>query len=144
MSLEDPKELKRRLVQEGFQIYRTLADRVVLAERVRDNLIMESGVAAGLSRDVYVTVRAQRRDFPQASEAQLFEHARELATQPLGRGYLEHASNVVPVHDPGDPNKILDTRFEITLKRPIADDAELFNELRFLLSLKKSSAPDEG
>ncbi len=43
-----PVELKRALVREGFEIYRTAGPFVLLAERVRDNLIMDSGVALGL------------------------------------------------------------------------------------------------
>ena len=41
-----PAELKKTLVARGFEVYRTLGDQVVLADRVRDNLIMDSGVAA--------------------------------------------------------------------------------------------------
>lgn len=42
-----PVELKRALVREGFEIYRTAGHFVLLADRVRDNLIMDSGVALG-------------------------------------------------------------------------------------------------
>jgi len=143
MSSEDPKELKRRLVAAGFQVYRTLKDRVLLAERVRDNLIMESGVAAGLSHEVFLTLRAQQRDFPHASESELFEHARGLGAQPLGRGYQEHSTHVELVEDPADRTTILDTWFEITLKKSVADDAELFLELHYLLGLKKKTASNE-
>ena len=39
-----PQQLKKALVDAGFIIFRTLADEVMLAERVRENLIMDSGV----------------------------------------------------------------------------------------------------
>lgn len=140
----DPKELKRLLTQAGFEVYRTLKDRVLLAERVRDNLIMDSGVAAGLSHNAFVMLRAERRDFPHASEAEMFEHARALGKVPLSRGYSEDSVNVQVIHDPGDSTKVLDTWFEITLSRPTADEAELISELRFLLALKKNTAPEEA
>ena len=41
-----PADLKKTLVARGFEVYRTLGDQVVLADRVRENLIMDSGVAA--------------------------------------------------------------------------------------------------
>lgn len=49
MPLTSPVELKRALVREGFEIYRTAGRFVLLADRVRDNLIMDSGVALGLA-----------------------------------------------------------------------------------------------
>src|SRR5690606_21407517 len=40
-----PRDLKKTLSAQGFQIYRVFGSSVLLAERVRENLIMDSGVA---------------------------------------------------------------------------------------------------
>jgi len=47
MPVPTPAELKKALTAEGFEIYRTTGDRILLADRVRDNLIMDSGVSVG-------------------------------------------------------------------------------------------------
>ncbi len=74
-----PSELKKLLSNAGFEIYRTAGDRVELADRVRDNLIMDSGVsvlAAGGELVVRFITRAQASEFTGESEEQLFERAR--------------------------------------------------------------------
>ena len=40
----NPRELKKALVSSGFEVFRTMPDHVVLAERPRENLILDSGV----------------------------------------------------------------------------------------------------
>ena len=61
-----PSELKKALQAQGFEIYRTTPHEVMLADRVRDNLLMDSAVAVGVGEEfvVSVTVRAQSSDFP--------------------------------------------------------------------------------
>jgi hypothetical protein len=61
-----PQQLKKALVGAGFQVFRTLGDEIVLAERVRENLIMDSGVRLKASEPLQVKVifRAQRGHFP--------------------------------------------------------------------------------
>ena len=135
--------LKKSLVAEGFEIYRTSPNFVVLADRVRDNLLMDSGVAvvqdAGLG--VRMIVRAQALDFPNTGADALFERARSLAAAARDRGYAEVQSQEVRVQDPGDPNRTLDTWYEITYHRGVANEAELYDELRFALGLKKTVEP---
>jgi len=77
MSASTPSELKKLLLAEGFEVYRTLSDQIVLADRVRDNLIMDSGVAARLGGEpgVRFVVRAQGSEFPTDSTAQIFDRA---------------------------------------------------------------------
>lgn len=128
-----PQELKKLLIAEGFEIYRTLGDRVVLADRVRDNLIMDSGVSAVTNNEglaVRFVVRAQSCDFPGESSESLFAHARRTASAATGNGYEEIAASVVPIHDPGDRERVLDTWYEVTFERPVADAATLMAELR--------------
>ncbi len=135
--------LKKSLVAEGFEIYRTSPNFVVLADRVRDNLLMDSGVAvvqeAGLG--VRMIVRAQALDFPNAAADSVFERARSLAAAARDRGYAEVQSQEVRVQDPGDPDRTLDTWYEATYHRGVANETELYAELRFALGVKKTAEP---
>jgi len=152
MPAVDTAELKRRLRAEGFEIYRTLEGRVLLAERVRDNLIMDSGVAAGPVAAaagtgeasggpcVFVTVRAQLGHFPGASWEIVLQHAWDLARAFEGRGYAAGEPATSDIRDPSHPDRTLDTIVEIPLVRPLADLDQLLAELRVALSLPRSSA----
>src|SRR3954470_21881351 len=144
MSPSTPSELKKLLLAEGFEVYRTQVDQIVLADRVRDNLIMDSGVSARLGGGprVRFTVRAQGSDFPTDSTEQILERARQLAGGAVARGYREVAANSVPVQDPGDSSQILDVWHEVAFEKSLADDIELIAELRYAISLEKTAAPD--
>jgi len=145
MPAADTAELKRRLRGEGFEIYRTLDGRVLLAERVRDNLIMDSGVAAGPSARgpdalcVFVTVRAQLSHFPGAAPDAVRAHAWDLAQSFQGRGYTAGEPAMSEMRDPSRPDRTLDTIFEIPLSRELDDAQDLLAELRVALSLPRSS-----
>ena len=142
MSPSTPSELKKLLLAEGFEIYRTLSDQIILADRVRDNLIMDSGVAARIGEvpRVRFTVRAQGSDFPADSPEQILDRARLMASQAAGRGYLEVSANSVEVRDPGDNSQTLDVWHEVAFERSLANDAELVAELRFALSNEKTAS----
>jgi len=147
MTVSDPAELKRKLRSEGFEIYRTIQSRVHLAERVRDNLIMDSGVAADLTEgdaglSVEVIVRAQASHFPGAEEAQIQSEVETLAKAFAEAGYAEEESLKTPVPDPSDPALSLDTSHEIRLRRPVTDLDSLYAELRNALSLPRSTGED--
>jgi sugar phosphate isomerase/epimerase len=135
-----PAELKKTLVARGFEVYRTLGDQVVLADRVRDNLIMDSGVAArpGAVLSVRFVVRAQASDFPSAKADELYARARECAAEARRRGYSEVGVAEVPVRDPGDASSTLDTWYEVSFERPVANEDELEQELRYALALEKT------
>ncbi len=133
-------ELKKTLAGLGFEIYRTLGSRVLLADRVRDNLIMDSGVSVmgGDSLTVRFVVRAQGNDFPSDSPDELFQRARRLGKGGTSRGYVEAESTVVPIRDPGDPDRTLDTWYEVSFEKPVADLDELVGELKYALGLAKT------
>jgi hypothetical protein len=135
--------LKISLIREGFEVYRTQGSRIVLAERVRDNLIMDSGVAAVASEPLAArfNVRAQESDFPGDSEEQLYGHAREQGRLALARGYVEVEQILVPVHDPGDRSRTLDTWYEVAFEKPVESERALFEELRYALQLDKTASP---
>ena len=146
MPLSDPSQLKRRLRAEGFEIYRTRERDVVLAERVRDNLIMDSGVAAIPAEDgrlgLRVIVKAQATHFPGASEDEVVVHAQQLAASFQALGYEAEEPRSRAMTDPGNPDRILDTAYEIPLRRPIESEEELLSQLRQALSMRRSSSDD--
>jgi len=132
-----PRELKRILAQRGFEIFRTTADEVVLADRVRENLLMDSGVAArsGDGLSVRLTVRAEAAAFPGEGEPELIARARRLAA--TLDGYSEVETRTVRIPDPGEPARTLDTWYELCLVRPVADLDELESALRAALALER-------
>ena len=140
MPLTSPRELKKTLIREGFEVYRTLSDRIVLADRVRDNLIMDSGVAVGMGEEysVHVVLRAQASDFPGEEPSALWERARQLAKGLSARGYTESDVKSVPILDPGDQTKTLDTWYEVGMSRTLGELADLVVELRFALGFDKT------
>jgi hypothetical protein len=136
-----PSVLKKALIAEGFEIYRTAPNQVTLADRVRDNLLMDSGVAV-VQADalaVRVTLRAQASNFPGESADGLLGRARALSAALVSRGYSEVGSETVPVRDPSDRTRTLDTWYEVSYELPVAEDAALYDELRFALGLPKNA-----
>jgi hypothetical protein len=131
--------IKKALVDAGFEVFRTRGEEIVLAERPRENLIMDSGVRLRLSEpyEVRVVLRAQKADFPNDDEPHLFERVRKLAAPALSDGFAEVSTAVTRVTDPGDAERTLDTFYEITFAKtiPALDDA--FVDLKFALSLDK-------
>ena len=141
MSPPTSSELKKLLLAEGFEIYRTLSDQIVLADRVRDNLIMDSGVAARIGDvpRVRFTVRAQGSDFPGDSAEQILDRARQMANSAAARGYHEVSAKSVAVQDPGDSSQTLDVWHEVSFERALDNDAELVAELHYALSIEKTA-----
>ncbi|HZF50061.1 MAG TPA: hypothetical protein VE093_15485 [Polyangiaceae bacterium] len=137
-----PAEMKRALIQAGFEVYATRGDVVHLADRVRENLIMDSGVfVRSASPAVGFIVRAQRSDFPHEGEEQLFDRARGLGKSALDRGYGEVKTAAREVRDPGDRARTLDTWCEVSFEKPLGDLAALMDEVRFALSFEKAVSP---
>ena len=139
-----PQQLKKALIASGFEVFRTLPQEVVLAERVRENLILDSGVRVGPLDDgrmrVRLVLRAQRTDFPSDEESTLFERVRTLAAPALADGFAETSTNVNAVKDPADPERTLDTFYELSLSREVATLEEAMPILKFALSLEKAVA----
>ena len=135
-----PSALKKSLVREGFEIYRTSPNLILLADRVRDNLLMEAGVAAveGETLAVRIVLRAHAIDFPGETPEGLFTRARALGDVIRKRGYQELRAEAVPVLDPSDKARSLDTWYEVSYELPVADETALFNELRFALGVRKT------
>lgn len=134
-------DFKKALVAAGFEVYRTRGDRVHLADRVRENLLMDSGVFVDASRStVGFIVRAQRSDFPSEADDRLFERARSLADAASSRGYAESLHEVRAVADPGDPARTIDTWCEIGFERQVSSVDAAIDEVRFVMSLEKAAS----
>jgi hypothetical protein len=139
-----PQQLKKTLVANGFEVFRTLADEVVLAERVRENLILDSGVRVAPLGDgklqVRLVLRAQRGDFPNEDESTLFERVRKLAEPAVAQGFAEVSTAVTAVKDPADASRTLDTFYEVNLAHDVATVEDAVTVLKFVLSLEKAVA----
>ena len=139
MSTFTPQQLKRALVDAGFTVFRTLPEEVVLAERVRENLIMDSGVRlrAAPTLEVRVVLRVQRGHFPGEDDAKLFERVRVLGAPAVTGGFREVAHHTSEVADPGDSTRMLDTFYEVVFARA-ADTLEAALEgIRFAFRLDR-------
>ncbi len=130
--------IKRALVDAGFEVFRTRGEEILLAERPRENLIMDSGVRLRLADplEVRVVLRAQKADFPNEDEAHLFDRVRHLAAA-LPAGFAEVGTSVTRVADPGDAERTLDTFYEITYAKSTAGLPDALHELRLTLGIEK-------
>lgn len=137
-----PQQLKKQLVASGFEVFRTLPEEVVLAERVRENLILDSGIRvaplASGAFQVRLVLRAQRADFPNEDEAALFARARLLAQPALDKGFAETTTNITAVKDPGDAERIVDTFYEVHLAQEVASLEDAVPVIKFVMSLEKA------
>jgi len=137
-----PQQLKKALVASGFEVFRTLPTEVVLAERVRENLILDSGVRLapldGGRLQVRLVLRAQKADFPNDDEAALFDRVRKLAEPAVAKGFAEQSTGVRAVSDPGDATRTIDTFYELFLSQDVASVDEAVPLLKLALSLEKA------
>jgi hypothetical protein len=137
-----PQQLKKALVASGFEVFRTLPEEVVLAERVRENLILDSGVRVAPIADgklqVRLVLRAQRADFPNEEEIALFERVRKLAEPAVEKGFAEVSTAVTAVKDPADASRTLDTFYEVKFAQDVGTVEDAVPVIKFVLSLEKA------
>lgn len=135
-----PNELKKQLIQAGLEVFRVQGSRVCLADRVRENLIMDSGVSVVVGDPLVVrlVLRAQASHFPGQSADALFGLARTLGGGVQSRGYREVETAVVPIKDPGGGPTTLDTWYEVAFEREVAE-ADVVEELKYALGVEKSA-----
>ncbi len=140
LSQLDVSTVKTALEGGGIEVYRSGADEIQIAERVRLH-IMDSGVRVFV-RDgvmhVRFTARSQRSDFPNAAAEDLFERVRSKVGTPAGeRGYVEQNICVQEVLDPMDESRVLDVWHEIVYEKAAAAVDELVDEVRWALEVEK-------
>jgi len=137
--LPQASRLKKVLVDAGFEVFRTRGEEIVLAERPRENLIMDSGVRLRMSEplEVRIVLRAQKADFPNEDDLHLFERVRKLAVEAVSAGFAEISTSVTRVADPGDTERTLDTFFEITYSKAAPALEAALAELKFAMGLEK-------
>jgi len=138
-----PQQIKKALVAAGFEVFRTQGDDIVLADRVRENLIMDSGVRLSSvngkgAMEIKVVLRCQRADFPGEEEGRMFDRVRSLAKPALALGFQEIGCIATKVTDPSDEARTLDTFYEVTFAKQVADMEAALEELRFLLNIDKT------
>ena len=140
------QDLKRTLMAAGLEVFRTRPDAVHLAERPRDNQILDAGISVRPTVDdatqsafeVRVVMRCQRSDFPREPAAALFERVRALAVDGLlSRGFEEIETREHRMPDPGDNEKTLDTWFELVFSRKVPDVSDAVTEAKLALKLEK-------
>jgi hypothetical protein len=131
--------LKKALIEAGFEVFRARGDEIVLAERPRENLIMDSGVrlCARDPLEVRVVLRAQKADFPNEDDAHLFGRVRTLAAAALVGGFTEVGTAMTRVEDPGDAERTLDVFYEITFSKAVAAMDAALDVLKFAMGLEK-------
>ncbi len=144
MTTHTPSDLKKALIARGFDVYSTKGGVIALAERVRENLIMESGVAVSVLEplQVRVSLRVQASRFPDESSDDLVSRARALGATLVAAGYAEESTAARAVADPSDPTRTLDTWYEVLLTRAVADIDMLEGELKRCLATDRSLAAD--
>ena len=138
-----PQQLKKALIQAGLEVYRTLGDEIVLADRPRENLILDSGVRVrtplnGTFR-LRLALRAEQSAFHGEGPDTLFDRARSLAGPAAAHGFSELGTQVIPMKDPVDPEKTLDTLYEVVYTLDVKTLEEAREEARFALGLEKSA-----
>lgn len=141
MSEPNVKALCDSLTQAGLEVYRTRAEvrEIQIAERVRLHL-MDSGVRVTYSDRLLVsfTARAQRSDFPSDPEALMHDRVRNtVGAVAKDRGFIEHEARIVPVTDPVDANRVLDTWYEVTFTKHLDDVGDVIETVRWALTVDK-------
>jgi hypothetical protein len=138
--MPNSSDIKRALRQAGFEVYRTHEGTVHLAERPRENLIMDSGVRVHIAElAVSFYARSEQRDFPGECAEELLERARKLGEPAVTRGYSERRVFVTEMPDPGDPERILDLWHQVQFEKQVDSIEEAMEEVRFAISLDKTA-----
>jgi hypothetical protein len=136
------KELRKTLVEAGFEVFRVKDDEVHLAERQNLHL-MEAGVRIRASQPyrITVTARAQRSDAPGFSPEALFELVRD-GVRPLTElGFEEVAVQSRELFSVSDNNQVLDIWYEITLGRSFETLDDAISGARRVLEVERYITP---
>lgn len=136
-----PQELKKALISAGFEVYRTAGEEVILADRARENLILDSGVRVRATEPIQVrlVMGIRRAQFPSDDERALFDRVRQLAAPLLDEGFSEVSTGVAPVTDPADASVTLDTFYEVVFAKEESAFEGALPTLKLALSIAKTA-----
>lgn len=133
-------DIKHALTEAGLHVYRASESEVSVAERVRENLIMDAGVSVRTNEPaVAFLTRARQTDFPNEERDALFKRAHMLGESATHRGYRETKRFVTAIPDPGDPSKTLDHWYEVRFEKSVENVKGVLAEVQFALSLAKTA-----
>ena len=115
----------------------------MLADRVRDNLILDSGVRVSANEANEVRVNlvmgVRHTQFPGENDQALFERVRRLAGPLLEAGFVEMGTSQSPVIDPSDATKTLDIFFDVTFGKNEATFDAALPALKVALEVAKTA-----
>jgi hypothetical protein len=148
-SPSDPKsaivETKRALREAGLQVYEVRDGCIALAERVRDNLILHSGIAVcPATWTVRVTVRAQSLHYPGQSQERIALQAEELGLPFQARGFSKLGASSHDVGDPSHPGRTIDVVHAVTFQRPCASWDEALEEIHAAFLLPRATTDSDN
>ena len=136
-------ELKRLVLEAGLEIYRASNEEIRIAERVRMHL-MDSGVLLRLTDEpeLWLTIRAQRSDFPNGSADELSKIIRSAVGQTVtDLGFHETQAVEREITNPVDDGHVLDVWYELTFAKRIQSADTLVVDLKTALSVSKCVSP---
>ena len=115
--------------------------RVELAERARNNLLVDArvSVSVGSSITVRFWTRAHRSDFPmlQDTEQSLFDRARMLAEPGRALGFVEVGTEIVGMADPLCPDRMFDTWYQVRFESHASALDDAFPLARWAIAAEK-------
>ena len=136
-----PADIKKALVAAGFELYRTRGNEVPIANRVRDKLDRRFRCARFApptrSRSKWSCAH-QRSDFPPTGPPASSNRARELRPPQSRGGYVESGSLTSPMPDPAEPERTLDTWYEVSFEKAVSSLEEAMVEVGFALQFEKT------
>jgi hypothetical protein len=149
VSMKAVAELKRALSAAGVLVFRTRGSEVLLAERARDNLLLEAHVLVRVHEPdaesphytVVVSVRAQATDFPADDEPTRLDRARSLASSLEAAGFVVVTEGARPLHHPSDAEVLLDVSHEVVLERSASTLADAVEVALAALALPRLAVP---
>lgn len=142
MSAIPVKELRKTLVEAGFEVFRVKDDEVHLAERQNLHL-MEAGVRVRASAPfrVTVTARAQRSDAPGLTPEALFELVRDGIKPLIEQGFEELAVHTRELYSVSDSTQVVDIWYEVTLGRSFDTIHDAITFARRALEIERYIVP---
>lgn len=131
------RDIKAALRAEGIEVYLTKEDAIHIAERPRENLIMDSGVRLFADLRVGFYARSEASSFPGLEAEQMYDRVRRQLAPAGEHGFAEVRHFVNDIEAPSDATKILDRWFEIFYVRECNSLDEALQLVRTAIGFNK-------